>query len=521
MAKVNLDALIQREDFEVQDNQDQKSGKKIETISIRDLENNSFFFPFLRKPDFQRETNEWEPQKICEFIKSFLDGDLIPALILWQGSTSRFIFVIDGSHRISALASWVYNDYGDDTISQQFYESEIPEEQKKIAERTRKHINKEIGKFSDYKLALTNPEKISPKIVLRAKNLSTLAIQLQWVGGDAKNAEASFLKINKQAAPINPTELKLIESRKKPNCIAARAIIRSGKGHKYWSGFSQENQNKIQELAKEINNLLFSPELETPIKTFDIPLGGKKYSAQSLPLTLEFVNIVNDVKADFKKTLDDDSTGDETIKMLLKCRDIAYRINSKDSSSLGLHPIVYFYSQDGRHKTTSFFATTYFVMKLIETNSLKKFISVREKFEEMLFTYNFLIQQIGRKYRSSINSYEQIKDFYFLIMDLLSSGKSKEETINELIKSDKFNYLKIQSEDIVTSEESKDFTSKAKSAVFIKQALSGVPKCKICNTYIHKNSITIDHKTRKADGGTGEVDNGQLAHPYCNTTYKN
>ncbi len=54
-----------------------------------------------------------------------------------------------------------------------------------------------------------------------------------------------------------------MESRKKPNCIAARAIIRSGKGHKYWSQFSPESQAKIPELAKEINEILFSPKLET------------------------------------------------------------------------------------------------------------------------------------------------------------------------------------------------------------------------------------------------------------------
>ena len=46
-------------------------------------------------------------------------------------------------------------------------------------------------------------------------------------------------------------------------------------------------------------------------------------------------------------------------------------------------------------------------------------------------------------------------------------------------------------------------------------------KCKICNGFIHKNSITIDHIERKEDGGKGNSDNGQLSHPYCNTTFKN
>jgi hypothetical protein len=35
---------------------------------------------------------------------------LIPAIILWR-STGGYLFVIDGSHRLSALSAWV-NDQG-------------------------------------------------------------------------------------------------------------------------------------------------------------------------------------------------------------------------------------------------------------------------------------------------------------------------------------------------------------------------------------------------------------------------
>lgn len=114
--KVSLDALIPREAFEVQGQPGQNIGRNISSISIRDLEENSFFYPFLRKPDFQRETNEWDAQKICEFIESFLDRDLIPAIILWRSSSSYY-FVIDGSHRLSSLISWINDDYGDGKIS--------------------------------------------------------------------------------------------------------------------------------------------------------------------------------------------------------------------------------------------------------------------------------------------------------------------------------------------------------------------------------------------------------------------
>src|SRR3989344_5950659 len=125
MAKINLDALIHREDFEIAGTTN--SGGKKTSISVVDLAPDAFFFSSLRKPDFQRETNEWDGKKIADFLESFLDCDLIPAIILWQ-SPSPNIFIIDGSHRISALKAWIDDDYGDGKTSKLFYDSAIPED---------------------------------------------------------------------------------------------------------------------------------------------------------------------------------------------------------------------------------------------------------------------------------------------------------------------------------------------------------------------------------------------------------
>ncbi|MEG4814715.1 HNH endonuclease [Microcoleus sp. K5-D4] len=517
MAKVNLDALIPRQDFEVEENIN--PGKKKETISIEDIKTDSFFFSNLRKPDFQRETNEWDSQKICELIKSFIEGDLIPAIILWR-STGGFLFVIDGSHRLSALSAWVNDDYGDGQISKLFYDGVIPDEQLKIAEETRKLIHKKVGSYNDFRLALTYPDKVKPEIVKSAKSLAALAIQLQWVEGDVSKAENSFLKINQQAAPIDKTELKLLESRKKPNSIAARAIIRSGKGHKYWSFLLKEIQDQIQEIAKEINEILFEPKLQTPIKTLDLPVGGKLYSAQTLPLILDFVNIVN--KIDFNnKGVNDDLTGETTIKILKKVRKLAYILNSNHSSSLGLHPILYFYSQNGQHRTVSFFAVVDFVMKLDERKKLNDFIDVREKFEYFLQNYDYLIKQIYEKHRDVQKSYKHISNFFEQVVIHLKAGKTLDDTINQIISSDDFKYLNIRNKEKSITSSTKEFNTNKKSEIFIKGALLSVPRCKICNGLIHRNSISIDHIQRKEDGGLATLDNGQITHPYCNTGYKN
>lgn len=82
--RVDLDALIPREDFEVTDNLNKASGRNISTLSINDLKEDSFFFSAVRKPDFQRETNEWDTEKISNLIESFLNGELIPAIIFME-----------------------------------------------------------------------------------------------------------------------------------------------------------------------------------------------------------------------------------------------------------------------------------------------------------------------------------------------------------------------------------------------------------------------------------------------------
>jgi len=152
-------------------------------------------------------------------------------------------------------------------------------------------------------------------------------------------------------------------------------------------------------------------------------------------------------------------------------------------------------------------------------NSFKNFISVRGEFESLLLKYDYLIQDINRKYRQSINSYLHIKDFYIDCIEHLMKNRNIDEVVIEIIKNKKFNYLKIDSTQIeITSTE---FTSERKSAIFIKEALSNAIKCKICCGLIHQNSITFDHILRKEDGGNGAISNGQISHPFCNTTLKN
>ncbi|HIK31779.1 MAG TPA: DUF262 domain-containing protein [Oscillatoriales cyanobacterium M4454_W2019_049] len=516
-SKVSLDALIRREAFEIKEERDRNMGRNIPMIGIRDLEPNSFFYPFLRKPDFQRETNEWDADKICEFIESFLDGDLIPAVILWRSSSSYY-FVVDGSHRLSSLIAWINDDYGDGKISKDFFDGDIAEEQKVAAKETRKFIKSKVGAYKDYQSLASNQTSFDPKMLERARNLGASGISLQWVEGDARKAEDSFFKINQKAAPIGETEIRLIQARKTPNGVAARAIMRSGSGHKYWSDFSQNKQDKIEEIAQEVNELIFQPKLSNPIKTLDVPIVANLSPPDKLALILDFVNVVNSSNDEDEIQ---DLTGEQTIKFLTRCLKIAQRINSSHPSSLGLHPIVYFYTRLGRSKIGSFYGIVSLMLYLEEKKIFSKFISVRKDFEWVIWEYDLIPQMI--RSGGALEAREKVRDFYLAIIDKLSLGVERKNVAKEIIAENKkkFGNLKLPTKKETPETQGKTFSRETKSAAFIREALRGCPKCKICGGYLPDRFNSIDHIKRKADGGLGTLANAQLTHPYCNTTYKN
>lgn len=514
----NLDALIIREDFEVKNDQ-QPPSQLSTTMKVTDLEPESLQFQVMRKPDFQRETANWTPDKVAELVQSFLDGDLIPAVILWRAPDSGNIFVIDGAHRLSALIAWVHDDYGDKELSRQFYDNVIPPEQLEAAAATRKLIANKVGSYSEIKFAGQFPERSQSHHVRRARNLSAFAIQLQWVVGDAKKAEQSFLRINQKATPIDQTELEMIISRSKPNAMASRAMLRAGVGHKYWSAFAGEVQLEIERLAREIYDVLFIPVIETPIKTLDLPVAGRGYSAESVKLIFDFVNLANGYVTD-KKLLElkPDVDGGQTVAFLKQVRSLAFRISGDHASSLGLHPAVYFYGATGRYQPAAFLAAVRFIQKLEISKGFQKFTAGRDRFEEFILSYRYLTNQIVRKYGSSMKSVEPLVTLYQVIIDGISDKKAEDEIVAAILEQPGLHALKVMDEEDL--KYGKEFSRETKSKAFLRDAIQKALRCKICNARIHKKSISFDHIKRKEDGGTGDPDNAQMTHPYCNTGFK-
>lgn len=507
---VNLDALITRDDFEVKSVGTQAPIKT--SVQINELALGEFFYGALRKPDFQRETAEWDANRVVGLIRSFIEEELIPAVILWHNR--ELVFVIDGSHRLSALIAWVHDDYGDGDISQKFFNYTIPDEQLKVAEKTRKLVEMEFGSYKSHRDAMLNPGSYGPDIVTRARRFASLSLQLQWVKGDAAKAEDSFKRINQRAVMITPQELQLITSRRKPNTIAARAIIRRGTGHQYWDSFAPDMQQSIKEVATDLHKMIFEPSLIYPIKNLDLPAGGAVYTATALPMIFEFISTCVGAPSP-----DDDTSGDRTHEYLVRCRRVMRLILSNHSSSLGLHPAVYFYSWTGKQQPILFLTVVALIIDFERGKRINNFIELRKDFEAFLIDNRTLLNQIVRKFGTKDSGRAQLRKFYDLILEMLDAGQSSDGIIDKLKANRTYSYLQ-PGELAYGGVAPTRYSTQVKSGLVMRDLIPLAPKCPICGGLVPTQAISIDHKKRVQDGGRATVDNAQLTHPYCNSGYK-
>jgi hypothetical protein len=521
---VNLDALIHRADFYVPDSNSGSGGEGGKpTATATDLTKGEMFYSTLRKPDFQRETTAWSPQAICDLVKAFVDGELIPSIICWQ-SAARLSFVIDGAHRLSAIMAWLQDDYGDRDQSVAFYNNKIPPEQRRIAQITRDLIAKEVGAFNDYRAESQNPGS-NPALTAKARSLAQSYLSLLWVkGNDPAKAERAFFTINQAAVNIDATELLILNSRFKPNAITARAIARNATGHKYWKDFSGAAVSEIESLGEEIYQMLFSPPLQPGSFTDDLPVAGHGYGTPSLPLLFDFVNIGNDelvvdaskAKKTQKLVLPHDAPDEQkTVTSIKNSWNLAKRITGKKPDSLGLHPAIYFYSSNGRHQPTAVLAIAALIRDLEKSDGIIEFTRHRARFENFLLNHKSFINQLTVKTGSMSKGFKTVKDYFKAVLQSVIEGKSDVDIEGFLKGHARFQFLVIDKP--IKSEQVKDFTPKAKNVKFLSDALEKAFHCSICHSRLDKKSMNMDHTNDQKHGGLGNLDNSAWSHYYCNS----
>ena len=516
VAKVNLDALIPRENFEIE-----RKGEEAPTkteVQLSELVPNAFFYEALRKPDFQRETDDWSSDRVVDLIGTFLKGELIPAVVLWRNRD--LYFVIDGAHRLSALIAWVHDDYGDKALSAKFADYDIDDEQLEVARETRVKVRKLYGTYVEHQLAATNPNspvrpddlKLSEEIKVRARRLgAALNMTLQWVKGESSsNADQAFKRINQRAAIISPQEFHLIETRKQPRTIAARAIRQRGTGRIYWP----DKTSDIQRLASETYDLLFTPAISKH-PSASLPVCGSPYESNILVTLHGFVSVCTSQLDSLEV---DDTDGSMTVRCLEESKRVATLLCSRDASSVGLHPAIYFYSWTGQHQPILLNTITSIVCEIERGGRLEKFSKHRQVFEQFLMQNRALVNQVVRKFGSKDPEHGKLRGFYVGALDAIYAG-AKGSQIAEVIRNNPV-YSFLQPEETPYASASPRLSGKVKVGVAINEDLIRATPCAECQCAIPIQANSSDHKTRVADGGESSARNTGILHGYCNSAVK-
>jgi uncharacterized protein DUF262 len=518
MPKVNLDALIPKSDF-AEDKTIQGATElkilNIQHLMPRDTSPTSKYHLF-RKPDFQRETNNWDKKRIKELIECYIDESFIPSIILWQNPSTKAIYVIDGAHRLSALLAWINNDYGDGTISQEYYKyTPIPDAERELAIETRTYIDDAIGSF----------KKISAETGLRWDTIINRNLDIQIITGDVKKAEDSFFKINQQGVVISTTERHLCKHRDEPISISTRIILKGGAGHQYWKGFTTENIGNVPSIAEDLHTLLFKPAYnEESISTIlHHPLAGSVPSGMAV--AFELVNVISsEGKADEKNKINDSLNGTQTLNILLATRKICRTMLSQEVGSLGLFPSIYFYNSVGKFIEGAFLGMAQLLQekdKSGDANFKILFTKARKDLELFLVNNKVFLTQINRKFGSADKSTRQFKGFFenlIKIINELYEKKYSEEVLIKALKA-KYEFLNENELDYKKPKSGKP-SIEQKRALRIKEEILSQPKCKICKGIIHPLSKDYDHKKKHETGGRGlsDMDNLQTTHIYCNNS---
>lgn len=428
--KVKLEKLIKRGDVKEGSagNNQIKSG-----ITLSDLKKSDLFFQLLRKPYFQRDTNSWDLSKIDNIISSFTENMLIPSVILWA-SKNEGIFIVDGAHRLSALASWVNDDYG----AELDFTNHL---------KVKSYIEDKYGNYQDL-VSASDQEKKGLLMILATK-----AINIEWINGDYELVKNSFIRINEQGVKITNDEKEIIKNDNKPIAKLSRAIL----------SYSGGQHSSLQDQdTKEIYNDLFTPSYNKINKI--VPVCGSVYDEFIISRIYNLLKVINSNKK-YSYT-----------ELLNKTKNLVNLM----VHDLQLNNRVYFYGVTYKYKQSALIGISMLLLKLQEMDKIDMFIRNREAFEEYLVNYPEHIQKIVRKGRYVKKATQDLENYYYSVLEFVDTGNNSELT-------SKFGYLS----DMVKTKRMNTIEDK------FKLEISALNKCKVCGGYINNFETSEVHNICK------------------------
>ncbi|WLQ13309.1 DUF262 domain-containing protein [Hahella aquimaris] len=548
MAKVYLDHLIPRDNFRYVDKN--RQGLMEDTYKQSDIRLSDIavdWFTRLRKPDFQRETNSWSPEGCVALLKSILNGDVVPGIIVWKSNESTLIYVIDGAHRLSVLRAWMLDDWGDKNIA--YYNELHKAEIVSAAEQVRQIVNSEVGSYEDFKSFhqqlrhLVNESKAPRKEMSswafqRANFYSSitdgLTLVTQWVKGTYQEAERSFLQINRSGERLGSFEQMLIEHRNGPYGRVVSSIVSSGRSGHFWpEGEIEEELNiyvdEFPKYAESIHNILFRPPYNGEILDFNQPLVISKPSDRYED-GLELVALISEnlllSTDELKLELLSKHCTSGTRTIITQANEI-FRVvldrlsqligENTNPKSLGIVPLIYTYNHQGVYSRNLLYAFVYWLFSGTDQEIRDRKIlysSVRERFERILTTFKSQITSVASRKGGTFKSTKDISQTLNTTLTILVGNRDKSyPAVSELIKKE-FDFTPPKSD----AHPGRTIRKSQKNKVNINSLVESSVRCAICGGLIDlRQGKQYDHHFEKySKVKITESANMKPTHPFCN-----
>ena len=562
--KVFLDHMIRREDllYNRSDKKPNEATPKTLTLSLQELlDAPNSRTRYLRKPDFQRATIAWSPLDCVLLLESVLTQQVVPSVIMWL-SPENYQYVLDGGHRISVVLAWLRNNWGGNLGSEMYGDEKLEQDSRKAArEADALLIERGIGKFEEYEAAqhqyeLLEKEGKDPDAELDTKkskyaatyrNLLNIGFDIQWVRGDYTVAEKSFLRINKSGRRLSDWETALVENRQSSFTRLIVSASNTANATHCWpikvngTPTSQQVKKQVDQILEEIttlNNMLFQPSYQTPIKTLTQPLVATPYTQPEMkPYYLsELLTIVEGYRGTSSETeelmdRDNNLQPEEIVKNGLQYAKHAVEsfshITGSSPRSLSLVPVLYFYNSNGIFVRGLLYGFIYWLLQGSDEdikNKKRLFSAHRAGFEQVLLANKEnILRRIGRRIGSGPEVTTQTASYFDGLLKLLIQYKNEYisesfvtanvELIDKLKLPDKDKKEELE----LIEGDNRDFNDRQKASAVLRAYLDNPIRCGICNGILDPASdIQHDHITEWYKGGKTTADNQRLVHPFCN-----
>jgi hypothetical protein len=481
---------------------------------------------------------------------------IIPAVIMWKSPDSPYEYILDGAHRVSVVLAWLNDDWGDKTTQSGdvAWYSETLTAARETARIVRQLVETEIGSAKQYaeledRMDRLMEENKAPKQVMGERDFrramffaslrkDNVGFRVQYVSGDYRTAEESFLRINSSGRSLSPWERKLIENRDSSMARVIMSIAAKDVARRYWSiegsddsekQRREEQVNKLVAAINKIDEMLLKPQLSQPLRTAHQPMLVAPDTERKPFYVAEFLTVVAGEKGSAANTENllsatGETDGDQILsrgtEIVTDAVDaLTHLAATSNPKSLGLVPTIYFYSENAPMRGL-LYGFMYWLLSGSETDIINRkrgFSAYRGVFEEFwLANRSFVLSRWQRGLGSGAEVTEAVARFYDRMSRLLIDCKGD---IESTIFKDGYSEIKndLPKASTVSESSGTQFTTAQKSKKHLQQVFPMLPRCEICNGHLDPTRPgQHDHILPVRNSGMADESNQRLVHSFCN-----